>query len=359
MNIYSLIYIRWLVGRKSNIIKNNISSLKKYCRSFPLVFTLAATPVLAGETVITATPAGGNDLGAALLPPPGLYGALSLVPASGRSLFDVHGDRVHSVNARLEVYSVAATLQYVYPDEIFGGHVSSLIQGAYSHAWVKLDPAYNSDSSGIQDMYVDVFNWSKNVSHAGANPPEGNPALPSAGPYGWMPLGLNISAGLAMKLPVGHYDKDEPVNTGANLWIISPNVGMTWLSTPDHGGTLGPWDASFRAYYSFPLKNQDTDYTTGQVLSVDWGVGRYLRPDLEVGIAGVFQQQITNDHPPSDYTGSLENGNKYANASAGPVVSYTLPNNMGSLKWKWLAPQFWVKDGIRNQLMILTYARQF
>lgn len=321
-----------------------------------LLIALAAsiqTPsARAGEAILSATPIGGNDFGAALLPGPGWYGAFALVPGRGRDSYDTYGNRNAGIDARMEAYTVGAALMYVYPFEIAGGRVSTLVQASATSVRVRLDPVFYEKTSGIDDLYVDVFKWSRHLGRA--RQAEGED---SAGGWSAMPLGWNLSLGLAMKVPVGRYDAGNYVNTGSNLWIFSPNVGVTWLSTPGER-SRGPWEVSARMYYSIPLRNDDTDYKTGEVVGVDWAVGKYLSPSLQVGITGAYQEQLSADSPPSG-SAPLVNGNRYANASAGPVVSYVLPRGLGAVRAKYLFPQFIQKNGIKSEVLVLSYSRAF
>jgi hypothetical protein len=315
----------------------------------------------AGETVIPATPAGGNDLGGATLPPPGLYGAIGSMAILGNDYYDTYGHKVN--NSKTLVYLEVAALQYVYPFEVFGGSLASLVQLGYGFQRTRFGSEWDQHDTGVKDAYVDVFKWSKNIGGPDYKLTNEDPA--NSG-YEHAPLGFNVSLGLAATVPMGHYNPDKYLNSGSNLWIISPNIGTTYLSPPDPLG--GPFEVSARAYYSFPLENDITHYQTGQVFNIDWAVAQYLSPTLEVGVAGVYTQQTTADSNRSTYipglgrtsdpyyVGETFNGNRYANASVGPVISYDLPNNYGTLKFKWLAPMFHQEDSIRMQIAILTYA---
>jgi len=304
----------------------------------------------AGETTVTVTPAGGNDVGAALLPPAGLYGALAFVPALGSGLHDPNGNEVKGADASLQAFTWAGVLQYVYPFEVFGGRVSTLLQVPFSRAHVKIDPVFNESATGFGDLYVDAVNWSR---HVGASPkPTDNP------PWSFMPLGLTVSAGLALKIPTGHYDSDRQINEGYNLWIFSPNVGLTYLSPPHGFLGSGPWEISARAYYSILLRNSKTHYRSGQAFDIDWAVAKYVLPQLEVGVAGVYQQQTTADDRPAGYPPTV-NGNRFGNASIGPVVTYMLPSGLGLIKVKYLFPQFYNANGVVSQLLIVAWGRKF
>jgi len=305
---------------------------------------------LAGETVITVTPAGGNDVGAALLPPPGLYGALAFVPAFGSGLRDPNGKEVKGVDASQQAFTWAGVVQYVYPFEVFGGRVSTLLQVPFSRAHVKIDPVFNESATGFGDLYVDAVNWSR---HIGASPkPTDNP------PWSFMPLGFTVSAGLAIKVPTGHYDSDRQINEGYNLWIFSPNVGLTYLSPPNSFLGSGPWEISARAYYSILLRNSKTHYRGGQAFNIDWAVAKYVLPKLEIGISGIYQQQTTADDRPDGYPPAV-NGNRFGTARIGPVVAYRLPDGLGLIKVKYFLPNLYTANGIVSQALIISWGRKF
>lgn len=330
---------------------------KTYCaRAFSTLIAVGliagfSKPSSAGESVISAAPAGGNDLSAALLPPPGVYGGVALVPAFGEGFYDAYGNHVGSVSAKMEAYTAAAGIQYVYPFEVFGGRIASGVQGSVTRAMVKFEPGFNQGDTGIGDLSMDVFNWSRYLGRQHTD-------QSGTSPWSMMPLGLTVSTGLALKAPSGHYTPTQQVNTGANLWIIAPNVGFTYLTQPVAFLGDGPIEISARAYYSFPMTNSATNYRTGHVFSMDWAVAKYISPRLEIGITGTYQQQLTADDRPASY-GPMQNGNRYGNAALGPVISYVLPNDWGMIKAKYLAPQFYVRNGIKSQMLVVVWGKKF
>ncbi len=149
----------------------------------------------AAETVIPITPPGGTDLSQALLPPPGLYSALVTIPYNeAQHYYDYNGKLVPiQQNLALQIPITAAAFAYVYPLDVFGGKLAtSIVISFYDLGYQIGGGAVSGHQAGLADTYSDVAYWTKNVGLFGVTP-------------GKAPLayGLNIAAGLAMKLPTG------------------------------------------------------------------------------------------------------------------------------------------------------------
>ena len=86
--------------------------------------------LLAAETALPITPAGGTDLAQALLPPPGVYAAVANLPINENSKFyDKDGNVLpHDQTPLTSIPITAVGLTYVFPKQIVGGSVAIGVQ---------------------------------------------------------------------------------------------------------------------------------------------------------------------------------------------------------------------------------------
>lgn len=291
-------------------------------RFIPAVAGLAAAfmmpTALAGETSIYGGPIGGTDIGAAYLPPqPGLYMGAGYVGVTSDRYQDVHGNKV-PFDTGFDASAGVLGLNYVYDAKVFGGSIASSAQFGYGSRCVRF--GQRNCTSGTADIYSDLFFWSKYLGGGVA----GNPGLAP------LPYGLSVGGGLGVTMPTGRYDKHEPVNTGGNTWIISPNVAVTYLTGPEFSLGGDGTEFSARLFYSMPQKNRATDFDAGTVIDVDWAITeRY--GNWQVGIAGQQAKQIEDDKLPD---GTRTGESKFSSGSVGPVVSVFLPSIGSQLKVK-------------------------
>jgi hypothetical protein len=147
-----------------------------------------------------------------------------------------------------------------------------------------------------------------------------------------MPIALNWHWGNVDALfyegiiaPTGYYQKGA-LNTGRNVWTFDHILSLTWQLPADN-------ELSVTLGYMNNLKNDVTNYRSGDEFHFDYMLGHYLKPELAVGITGSHYRQTTADHASSAILAK-----EYSEASTiGPVVMYT-PHIAGrditmSLKW--------------------------
>lgn len=273
---------------------------------------------LAGETPIYGGPIGGTDIGAAYLPPqPGLYMGAGYIGVTSDDFRDVNGDKV-PLDTGFDASAGVVGFNYVYDAKIFGGSVATSAQFGYGRRCIRFGERHCS--SGAADIYSDLFFWSKYLGGGEA----GNAGLAP------LPYGLTIGGGLGITMPTGSYDKHEPVNTGGNTWIVSPNLAVSYLTGPKYSLGGDGTEFSARLFYSMPQKNHDTDFDAGTVVNLDWAITeRY--GNWQVGLAGQQAKQIDGDKLPN---GLRTNDSKFSSGSVGPVVSVFLPSLGSQLKVK-------------------------
>jgi hypothetical protein len=103
--------------------------------------------------------------------------------------------------------------------------------------------------------------------------------------------GLFAFFGFETFIPVGSYKGERPVNIGRNHWGFAPNINLTYKPTPR-------LEISATAVVELSLKNKATDYRSGNIANLDYGIsyspfrkdGRFF-----LGVNGFFLKQISDD----------------------------------------------------------------
>lgn len=141
-------------------------------------------------------------------------------------------------------------------------------------------------------------------SHSGLADPE------LAAYVDWQQDESRFALGVAFNPPLGSYDKDRAVNTGAGkYWTFKPLLvaSRVW----ENGFAVG-----LRATYSFNTRNDDTGVRSGQYLHADWSGTYQLNDQWKLGVQGYVLKQFTADR------GGNAGPNKVQAFSAGPVIAY-------------------------------------
>lgn len=315
-------------------------------------FALTMPHAMAAESIISPEPVGGTDLNQALLPPPGFYGALAALPlAYAPNITDTYGHTLpYAENLDVSAFIGAIGGLYVYPWQVFGGSLATSLQAS---AWsLQLSPHAAPapiNHAGFGDIYSDAFYWSKNVGLFGVTPGESK----------HIPYGLTIAGGFAFKAPTGQYNPVAFGNIGSNLWIMVPNLAVTYNTGPNW--SLGDsTQLSARLFMAFPLTNPTTNYTSGNVLDVDWAISEIFG-NWQVGLSGYYVYQYTNDYGVNNVTGvscpsiTCIDGNRSGAMALGPVIQYTFPDSGVAIKAKY-NQEVWDKNHLVQRELTLEIA---
>jgi hypothetical protein len=329
-----------------------------------LIFTLASVLSLAvpagtteaAESVIQATPVGGTDINQALLPPPGFYGGIAAIPwAEAPALTNTYGNRLPiSENVKVIAAIGAVAGLYVYPWQPFGGTIATSLQVPVWSLCLGPEslPSVGTCRSGLGDIYSDAFLWSKNIGLFGVTP----------GASKFIPYGLTVEAGFAFKAPTGSYNATNSFNIGANLWIFTPNVALTYNTGPNwsFGDST---QLSARLFLSFPTTNPATNYKSGNVLDVDWSATQIFG-NWQAGITGYYTYQFTNDVGINIFNGvncpgiagvTCIDGDRNGQFAIGPVIQYTFPDSGVAIKAKFTT-DLWAKNNLVDRILVLSIA---
>jgi len=282
------------------------------------------------------------------MPPPGLYGGVTFLHVEVFDIVDGQGETVPALaDADLTRNVVGPFLYYVPNVTVLGGSIGIGGFVPLGHQCGHLFFSEPNDcTTGIGDAYVE-FDWSRSFGHI----------RPSKYP-GAFPIleGLSILAGIGVLFPTGKFDASDPLqqtlSTGTNIWDFAPTIGFTYTTPPILAeGT----EISARLYWNNYLENSETDYSTGDLLDLEFAVTERIGR-FQVGVAGFYGWQTEGDEafgiavPPD--------GRRAKFLQVGPVLNYDMPEHGSAVKAKALISPFAENTG-KSWGVALTWLRKF
>lgn len=131
---------------------------------------------------------------------------------------------------------------------------------------------------------------------------------------GWHNGNFHWSFSTLVLVPTGSYDPHE-LSVGRNIWAFMPQLAATYFD-PANG-----WDLSAAITYVTQSNNDATDYQSGDLLHVDWAIGKRFGAGLawEAGIQGNIVEQISGDSGSGAKLGSF----KEQAFGIGPALGYS------------------------------------
>jgi hypothetical protein len=134
---------------------------------------------------------------------------------------------------------------------------------------------------------------------------------------------------------------------------VTYNTGPNW--------SLGDsTQLSARLFVSFPLTNTATNYTSGEVLDVDWSISQIFG-NWQAGLAGFYTYQFTDDVGTNILTGvkcpspACIDGNRNGQFALGPILQYTFPDSGVTIKAKY-SKDLWAKDSLNTGYFVFSIA---
>ena len=312
------------------------------------VVCLAASPLLAAEGSSVAGPIGGTDIRSAQLPPPGLYGGTIQVYAEAYKFFDGEGHLVAALSGlELARTRIAPFLLYVPDVKILGGSIGF---AGIVPAGIDCGRLFKTTAKqcieGVADAYLELA-WSR--FFGSVRPSQFAGAYPVA-------EGLTIALGFGAVIPTGRYSARDAatqgLTVGNNTWDFAPIVGVTYMTKPILAeGT----EISARLYWNNYLKNPSTDYSTGDLINIDFAVSERIGR-FQLGVAGYYAFQVEDDRqfgvsvPPD--------GRRLEALTLGGVLAYDMPEHNASLKIKFLTTVI-EHNAVRSPGVVLGWVRKF
>lgn len=258
--------------------------------------------LLAGSAFATeggggAYPNGAEGLMTGAVPPPGNYVINYLLYYHADELKGADGS---TLPVDFELTAWANTLRYVHvtDQQVFGGFWAQHIFVPIVHQDVEV-MGMSDDKFGLGDIIVDPF------------------------VLAWHGDNWHAAVGLDIYVPIGAYDEMDIANLGRNYWTFEPVVAGTALLP-------GEIEASIKVMYDINLKNEDTDYKSGDEFHFDYAVAKKVSKDWSVGVSGFYYTQTSED----ESFGFEVADSKGSQLAYGPVVSFQKGKQTFILKWQ-------------------------
>jgi len=234
---------------------------KKTCIGIAGVLVAGALSAQAQAITAGHYPAGVEGIKGASLPPPGLYLRDYNVFYAAHTYADGPAD------FNVLAYINAPRLVWMTDQEILGARYG--MDALMTYAYMDWSMGNRDDDfAGIGDMQIE-------------------PLL-----LAWQFDRFDLSTGYALWIPTGDFDRTRPDVISKGFWSHMLTLGGTWY--PGTGEDKS-WAVSMLNRYEFCHEQQKTDIDPGQVFTTEFAVSKGLRPGLDVGLVGYYQQQVTED----------------------------------------------------------------
>jgi hypothetical protein len=123
---------------------------------------------------------------------------------------------------------------------------------------------------------------------------------------------VHFLAGTGVAIPVSSYDPTRLANASHNYYGINQTVAVTWFPSPK-------WELSAQAEFTFNFRNPATQYLSGDIFDMDFGIGYKpfdSLPGLQLGLNGFVAEQLTRDQTATRY---VAGGNYFRKFALGRV----------------------------------------
>ncbi|MBK9063633.1 MAG: transporter [Acidobacteria bacterium] len=203
-------------------------------------------------------------------PPPGLYAGILGGYNRADELKGPRGETVPTQGS-LNQYYIGPIVSWVSNIKILGGNYSATVSVPWANVMTDAPRLDVNSSTGIALSET----W----------------LVPLA--IGWHLEGADVTFQYALYIPTGRYTAGATDNTSLGMWCNELSV----LSTVFLNGARS-WHASASLFYDINGRKQDQDWTTGNPLTLMYGVGgNYGSGQIFkgwAGIAGYSQWQVTS-----------------------------------------------------------------
>ncbi|WP_022664913.1 SphA family protein [Desulfospira joergensenii] len=226
------------------------------------------------------------------VPPPGFYYKMYNVFYSADETMDQDGNEA-PIGFDLNIFAIANRFIWVTDKKFLGADFFMDTTIPLMKTDLEITAlGVNSDDSGIGDI-----------------------CLEPAG-LAWHGPRYDAALALAVYLPTGDFDITNPASNGKGFYTFMTTFGGTYYFDAQK-----TWSASFLGRYEIHTDQEDRDYTPGDDLHFEWGIGKSFAKVWEAGIAGYCQWQVSDDSG-SNATDVGVHDQVYA---IGPEISVFIP----------------------------------
>ncbi len=144
----------------------------------------------------------------------------------------------------------------------------------------------------------------------------------------WHGKRYDSGLGVGVYVPMGEYDTDDdrgkdedPVSPGKDMWTCMLSFAGTYFFDDEK-----TWSVSALGRYEVHTKKKDRKVQPGNDFHFEWGIGKTLMRIFDVGLAGYFHWQVTDDTGREVREDSSWDGGDHDQVYAiGPDVSVFIP----------------------------------
>lgn len=211
-----------------------------------------------------------------------------------------------SVRAKANVALDVASLLWVAPEKVLGGHVGFGVLAPFGYQAVDVDitaiktldfpggPLTSGNRRRISDQTFAM----------------GDPLLTAF--IGWNSGNFHWKLSTLVNIPIGSYAKTNLVSMGFNRWAADVTGSLTWLD-PSTGIEL-----SVAPGVTFNGENPATNYKTGTEFHIEAAAMQHFSKAFAIGVAGYHYRQLTGDSGAGAVLGAF----KGEVSAIGPNLTY-------------------------------------
>ena len=130
---------------------------------------------------------------------------------------------------------------------------------------------------------------------------------------GWHKGEWHTTASYALFVPIGRFNAGASNNTGKGLYSNLFTVGTTWLQDDSL-----PWAVNATVRYETFGKQDDTDIRPGDVMTVEFGLGKELTEGFDLGLLAFASFQTSQEKGSAPGT----DAGKYEFYGIGPEINW-------------------------------------
>jgi hypothetical protein len=238
--------------------------MKTQVRLTTFLMVLTALPCLLQAQPTAHYVPGVEGIKAATLPPPGIYVRDYSVFYFADRLNDKDGDEIPGLDPEVFIYANVPRLIWITDQKLLGGYVGVDALVPLQYTSIKIG-GFDDSTFGVGDLFVE-------------------------GTLSWHADEYDAAIGYGVWAPTGDFSDTNPTRAGLGYWTHMITAGATW-----YAGENRQWSVSVLNRYEINHRQEDTHITPGQAYTLEWGIGYAAAKNIELGVVGYYQQQITKD----------------------------------------------------------------
>lgn len=296
---------------------------RRTCAATSIALIAAANLVQAQPTA--HYPVGVEGVKGASLPPPGVYFRDYNLFYWADRINDNTGDRIGAADPEAFIYANVPRVIWITPVQVLGGYlgVDALIPLQYTSLKANTGGGrFDESTFDAGDLFVEGT-WSKHFKQ-------------------W-----DVAVGYGIWAPTGDSDDMDPTEPGTGYWGHMFTAGLTFY--PD---SAKKWSISALSRYEINHEDRDTDITPGNAYTLEWGIGRTIHQNIDIGVVGYYQQQISKD------SGHGADDTRDWVASVGPEISTFCPyvGVFTSIRYLY---EFAAENRLQGHTVCMTFTKRF